>query len=116
MTAVRSTRCLSCHRPTGAGRLGVAEDARPVAEGQVGGDDDGSALVKPADQMEQELSAGLSEWQIAEFVEHDEVEPGQVIGEPSLAAGAGLALQPVDEVDDGVEAAARAAADASPRG
>jgi hypothetical protein len=61
------------------GHLGVAEDARPLAEGQVGGNDDGSALVKPADQMEQELSAGLSEWQIAELVE--------VIGEPSLAAG-----------------------------
>ena len=26
------------------GHLGVAEDARPLAEGQVGGDDDGSAL------------------------------------------------------------------------
>src|ERR1700730_12150172 len=65
--------------------------------------------------MEQELSAGLSEWQIAELVEHDEVEPGQVIGEPSLAAGAGLALPPGDQGDGGVEAAARAAADASPR-
>ena len=52
--------------------LGVAEDARPFAKGQVGGDDDGSALVEPADQMKEQLAAGLSEEQIAEFVEHDE--------------------------------------------
>jgi hypothetical protein len=32
--------------------------------------------------------------------------------EPPLAAGAGLAFQPIDEVDDRVEASARAVADA----
>jgi len=56
--------------------LGVAEHGRPFAEGEVGGDDDGGALVKPADQMEQQLAAGLRERQIAEFVEDDEVEAG----------------------------------------
>jgi len=95
--------------------LGVAEHAGPFAEGQVGGDDDGSALVEPADQMEEQLSAGLGEGEVAELVEHDKVEAGQVIGEPSLPAGTGFALQSVDEVDDGVEAASGAAADASPR-
>src|SRR5258708_1004826 len=65
--------------------------------------------------MKEQLSAGLSEGEIAEFVEHDEVEAGQVIGEPPLPAGAGFALQSVDEVDDGVEAASGAAADAGPR-
>jgi hypothetical protein len=55
----------------------------------------GSALVQPADQMEEQLSAGLSEGQIAELVEHDKIETGQVIGEPPLATGAGFALQAV---------------------
>jgi hypothetical protein len=41
--------------------LGVGEDARPFAEGQIGGDDDRGALVEPADEMEQELAAGLGE-------------------------------------------------------
>ncbi len=41
------------------GHLGVAEDAWPLTEGQVGGDDDGGLLVKPADEVEQELPAGL---------------------------------------------------------
>src|SRR3984893_4394845 len=94
--------------------LGVAEHARPFAEGQVGGDEYGGTLVEPADQVEEQLAAGLGEWQVAQFVEHDEVEPCQVIGEPALPTGAGFALQPIDEVDDGVEAAARAAADAGP--
>jgi hypothetical protein len=31
--------------------LGVAEDAGPFSECEIGGDDDGSALVEPADEM-----------------------------------------------------------------
>ena len=34
------------------GHLGVAEDARPFAEGEVSGDDDRGALVEPADEVE----------------------------------------------------------------
>jgi hypothetical protein len=32
----------------------------PFAEGQIGGDEDGSALVELADEVEQELTAGLA--------------------------------------------------------
>ena len=71
------------------GHLGVAEDARPFAEGQVGGDDDRGPLVEPADQVEQQLAAGLGERQIAEFVEDDEVHAGQMIGDAALPAGCG---------------------------
>jgi hypothetical protein len=38
--------------------------------------------------VEQQLSAGLREGQIAEFVESDEVEARGVVGEPPLFAGA----------------------------
>src|SRR5205085_6960657 len=65
--------------------------------------------------MKQQLAAGLSEGQVAEFVENDEVHASEIFGEPPLPAGAGFALQPIDEVDDGVKAAASAAADAGPR-
>lgn len=64
--------------------------------------------------MEQQLPAGLGERQIAQFVKDDEVEAGQIVGQPSLTAGAGFTLQPVDQIDDGVEAATGATADASP--
>ena len=47
------------------GHLGVAEDGRPFAEGQVGGDDDRGALVEPADEVEQQLASGLGEGQVA---------------------------------------------------
>ena len=49
--------------------LGVAEDARPFAEGEVGGDDDGRALVKTADEVEQQLATGLGEGEIAQLVQ-----------------------------------------------
>ncbi len=36
--------------------------------------------------MEQHLTAGLGEGEIAEFIEDDEVKAREIIGEPSLAA------------------------------
>ena len=46
------------------GHLGVSEDGWPFAERQVGRDDDRGAFVELADQVEQELAAGLGEGQI----------------------------------------------------
>jgi hypothetical protein len=37
--------------------LGIAEHARPFAEGEIGGDDDRGALVEPADEVEEQLAA-----------------------------------------------------------
>src|SRR5437868_10151383 len=65
--------------------------------------------------MKEQLAAGLSERQVTELVENNEVDAGEIFGEPPLPAGAGLALQPVHEVDDGIEAPPGAAADAGPR-
>ena len=59
--------------------------------------------------MEGELAAGLGEGQIGEFVEDDEVQAGELICEPALAAIAGLGLEAIDEIDDVVEPAARTA-------
>jgi hypothetical protein len=55
--------------------------------------------------MEEQLAPGLREGQVAEFVEDNKVHAGEIFGEAALAAGAGFALQPVDKVDDGIEAA-----------
>lgn len=43
---------------------------------------------------------------------HDEVEPGELIGDAALAPGTGFGLEAVDEVDLGVKAAAGTGADA----
>ena len=80
--------------------LGVAEHTRPFTEGEIGSDDDGGALVETADEVEEQLTTGLGEGQIAEFVENDEVETREVIGDAALTAGAGFGLKPVDEIDD----------------
>jgi Bacterial extracellular solute-binding protein, family 7 len=58
--------------------LGVAEHGRPFAECEIGGYDDGGALIEPADEVEEKLATGLGEGQIAEFIQHDEVHPGQM--------------------------------------
>jgi hypothetical protein len=63
--------------------------------------------------VEQELAAGLSERQVAELIEDDEVHPGQMFGDATLPSVAGLNLQAIDEVDYVVEAASGAGSDAA---
>ena len=43
------------------GHLGIAEDGGPFTEGEVGSDDDRGAFVKPANKVEEKLTASLSE-------------------------------------------------------
>src|SRR5215211_2636554 len=95
--------------------LRVPKHARPFPKGEVGCDQDRGALVQPADQVEEQLSARLSEGQVAELVEHHEVHPAEVVSHPLLPARPRLALQPVYQINDIEEAAPRAAADAGPR-
>ena len=64
-------------------------------------------------KREEELTAGLSEGQIAELVEDDEIEAGEVIGDAALASGARLSLEPIDEIDDVVEAGTGRVSDAA---
>jgi hypothetical protein len=60
---------------------------------KIGGDDDGHALVEPADEIEQKLAAGLGNGQISEFGQNDEGHQGQTLGERPLRFVAGLDLE-----------------------
>ena len=55
----------------------------------------------------------MSERQIAEFVENDEVHSSELISDPTLPSVTGLDLEPVDEIDHVVEPATGAGADAA---
>ena len=59
------------------------------------------------------MATGLCEREIAEFVEDDEIHARQMFCEPALACIAGLDLEPVDQINDVVEPAAGAAANAA---
>ncbi len=93
------------------GHFGIAEYGWPLAESQGRRDDDRCPLIEPADEMEEELAAGLSKWEIAQFVHDDEVESGDEVGQPPLLSAACLRFETVDEVDDVEEAATCAVAD-----
>ena len=93
--------------------FGVAEDGGPFAEGEVGGDDYGGLLVEPADEVEEQLAAGLGEGEVTELAEDDEVHAAEVVGDAALTAGKRLGLELVDEIDDVEEAPPGAAADAA---
>ena len=79
------------------GHLGIAEDGRPLAEGQVGGDDDRGLFVELADQVEQQLSARSGERQVAQFVEDHDVKPAELGGHGTGLADASLLLEPGDQ-------------------
>ncbi len=51
------------------GHLRITEHAGSFPEGQVRGHGDGGAFIELADQMEQQLSAALSEGQIPQLVD-----------------------------------------------
>ena len=67
------------------GHLCIAEDGRPFAEGEVGGDNHRCLLSEPTDEMEQQLAAGLGEGQIAEFIEDDEAEAAKPVIQSPLS-------------------------------
>src|SRR6185503_1141639 len=51
----------------------------------------------------------------AKFVEDDEVETGEEVGEPSRTPGAALGLETIDQIDGGEESPARPGTDAAAR-
>ena len=65
--------------------------------------------------MEQQLAAGLGEREIAEFIEDDDVEASEIVGDASLSSGSTFGLELIDEIDGGEEPPARTSADAAAR-
>ena len=92
------------------GHFGVAKNTRPFAKCEIGCHDHRGLLIEAADQVEQQLSAGLCERQIAELVEHDEILAAQIVGQAPRPSGAALGLKSVDQIDDIERPAARTAA------
>src|SRR5258708_4599587 len=95
----------------GGGHLGIAEHLRPIGEGEIGGDQQRCVFVELADQVEQQLSAGLAERQIAKFVDDDEIVAQQFLGQPAALARSLLLLELVDEIDEVEEPSPGAGAD-----
>ena len=62
----------------GAGEALAGEQRCPFLEGQVGGDDRGAVLVAPAEDVEQQLAAGLRQRDVSEFVDDQETDLGDL--------------------------------------
>ena len=95
----------------GGCHFGVTEHLRPIDECQIGGDQQRRVLIELADQVEQQLAAGLTERQIAEFVDDDEIVAQQLLGQAAAAAGRLLLLELVDKIDEVEEPSPGASAD-----
>ena len=92
----------------GGCHLGVAEHLRPIGESEIGADQQRGVLIEFADQG---LSARLTERQVAELVDDDEVVAQQLLSEPAAATGGLLLLQLIDQIDQVEEATSGASTD-----
>lgn len=72
-------------------------------EGQIGGDPQRGVFVELADQVEQQLAAGLTERQITELINDDQIVVQQLLGQATAAAGGLFLLELVDQIDQVVE-------------
>ena len=79
----------------GGCHFGVTEHLGPIGECQIGGDQQRRVLIELADQVEQQLAAELTERQIAEFVDDDEIV-AQLLVQAAAAAGRLLLIELVD--------------------
>ena len=83
--------------------FGVAEHGSPLAEAEIGGDDDAGGLIELAQQMEEQGSAGGVERQVVKLVEDNEIGVGEPGGDLSWLALKLLLFKSVDEFDGGEE-------------
>ena len=95
----------------GGGHFDVAEHLGPIGEGEVGGDQQRGVLVELADEMEQQLPAGLAEREIAEFIDDDEIVAEQFLGQAAALARGLLLFELVDEIDEVEELSSSTATD-----
>ena len=73
-----------------AGEAFRTEHPGPLIEGQVGGDQDGPALVALAEDLEEEVSPGGGQGDEAQFVDDQQAEAGKLplqVEQPSLVPG-----------------------------
>src|ERR1700752_2946437 len=61
-----------------AGEPRAAEDAGPFLERQVGRDDGRAAFMTLAEDLEEQLRTGLRERHIAEFIDNEELDGGEL--------------------------------------
>ena len=87
----------------GGGELVVAEDAVPLAEGEVGRDDGGGALVTGGEDVEEQFAAGLLEGDEAELVEQQEGCAAKAVLKAREQSGVARFGERADEVRGAVE-------------
>src|ERR1700722_16722215 len=83
--------------------LRVAEHGCPLAEAEIGRDDDAGALIELAQQMEEQGPARGAERQVTKLVEDDEIGVGEPGGDLAGFALKLLLFESVDEFDGGEE-------------
>lgn len=66
---------------SGAGESFGAEDLGPLFEAEVGGEDDAGLFIRGGNDIEEEFGSGLAGGDVAELVEHEQVEFGQLLAE-----------------------------------
>ena len=76
-----------------SGDDGIAEDLAPLGKAAVGGEDHRALLVARVDELKEQVSAAVGDWQVADLVDDEQrrsAEPADALGQ-TLALGLGQA-------------------------
>ena len=87
-----------------AGEALAGEDRGPFLEGQVGGDDGGAVFVAAAEDVEQQLASALREGHVAEFINDQQADPGELVLETEQPLLVARLDHLMDELGGGGEA------------
>ncbi len=80
--------------------FGITKDGGPLAERQIGCNDDRGSLVELAYKVEQQLSSCLSEWQVTQLVENNKVETVEIFRGSALFPVACFCFKAIDEINN----------------
>mgnify|MGYP001614518690 CR=1 FL=1 len=80
----------------GPGQAFAAQDLHPLLERQVGGEDQAGAFVSGADHIEEKFGAELAGRDVAEFIEDQKIEFGQLTLEGDITESCGWRIEKGD--------------------
>ena len=80
-------------------QLGITEHIGPFREAQVGGDDQAGLFVQFAQQVKQQGTTDLAERQVAQFIEDEQIDMHEPVGQAPLLTVELFLFERVNEFD-----------------
>lgn len=89
--------------PQCSGYRGIPEHGGPLRKRQIGSDQNTGVFVELGQQMKQQGTAGLAEWQVTQFIQNDQIRAHQAHGYATRLTLCLFLFQRIDQIHGGVK-------------